>query len=443
MVVRQNGIFLFAHRQFRIDMIVWVIGITILSSSSTSYLSILRPAWALSSPSSPTAFTRGPGALPVEQIDLQTGKVLNVFPTAQNAALSLGLDPNAIDRVVQGNDVDTSVGGFSWRRAARNSLNKVPIEKICPKTGNVLGVFPSITEARLSANVTKSQISQVIQGKAQTTGGFFWRIKGSSIAPPQRKQRKQQHCNGNRVEQVCLETGHVLHTFESIEEATNSFNVSRTSMRKALSDPTMSFAGFSFRSVARPVEKVCLSTGKVLDTFPSATAAAQSANANTRQMRDVLSGKGMSCKGFFWRYEGSTSTPSPKAYRKPVEKVCLSTGKVLESFPSATAAAQSVNTNTGHMSRVLTGKYKSCKGFFWRYEGSTSTPSPKQNWKPVEKVCLSTGKVLESFPSVTAAAQSINATTGHIILVLTGKASSCKGFFWRYEGSTSTPPLMQ
>ena len=77
---------------------------------------------------------------------------------------------------------------------------------------------------------------------------------------------------------------------------------------------------------------------------------------------------------------------------KAIEKVCMHTGKVLSTFDTATAAAQSLGLkNTTRIYQAASGKRFCYKGHFWRYAGCQEFPSatlsekgsgkPLQSWK--------------------------------------------------------------
>ena len=51
---------------------------------------------------------------------------------------------------------------------------------------------------------------------------------------------------------------------------------------------------------------------------------------------------------------------------KPVAKIDLKTGEILEIYPS-TAEAERMNGNSKHIASVCVGKRKSCKGYGWKY----------------------------------------------------------------------------
>lgn len=42
-------------------------------------------------------------------------------------------------------------------------------------------------------------------------------------------------------------------------------------------------------------------------------------------------------------------------------------GEYIQTFPSISAAAKEINSNTSNISGVCTGRRKSCKGYIWKY----------------------------------------------------------------------------
>ena len=103
---------------------------------------------------------------------------------------------------------------YEWK----NDQGQKPVEKLDLKTGEVLAVFPSIsdaasnTAARTGAAGRPSGIIAVCAGRSRSAFGFFWRYKGSTILPPKPKLQR-------RVEQLCLQSGRVIATFNTIAAA--------------------------------------------------------------------------------------------------------------------------------------------------------------------------------------------------------------------------------
>lgn len=99
---------------------------------------------------------------------------------------------------------------YEWK----NDQGQKPVEQLDLKTGKVLGTFESISAAakHINAPETVTRITAVCQGKYKSSGGFFWRFKGSDAMPTRSKSKR-------KVQQLCLKTGRVLATFDSIREA--------------------------------------------------------------------------------------------------------------------------------------------------------------------------------------------------------------------------------
>lgn len=195
------------------------------------------------------------------------------------------------------------------------------------KTGAVVATFPSITQASKATGAHRSRIRRVIQKEQKSCGGFFWREVGSGrcLAP--------SDARGN---------------------------------------------------VTTAVEQICLESGKVLDTFNSVAKAKRSQRSSGNAAGDIeslLSGKKRSAGGFLWRHVGSTALPLPKRKHwraRPIEKICVESGEDLETFESLKSAANSVGASASSMCDVFSGSSRTCRGFcrfFWRRKGSKVLPS--------------------------------------------------------------------
>lgn len=94
---------------------------------------------------------------------------------------------------------------------------------------------------------------------------------------------------------------------------------------------------------SKRIEKICLKTHQVLGTFYSITEASRSVGGRASSISKVLTGKILSCQGFFWRCGGSDEIPSPNAGKlgaiaRQIERRNLK-GEVLETYASAIEAA--------------------------------------------------------------------------------------------------------
>jgi NUMOD1 domain len=204
------------------------------------------------------------------------------------------------------------------------------------------------------------------------------------------------------------------------------------------------FFCFSLFGKAIPVEQVDLVTGEVVNTFSSATEASKSLGTDLSGICHALAGRRNSCKGYFWRRVGEDdddngNTELPKKWRTsariPVEQVDIGTGTIINTFPTMAEAARSVNGSIDCISNVVHGVQlkNSYRGYFWRRVGDT-TP-PKKSWKgprPVQQICLESGNVLATYPSLAAAAKAVGVIPSSIARAANGRDSySFTGYAWR------------
>lgn len=53
--------------------------------------------------------------------------------------------------------------------------------------------------------------------------------------------------------------------------------------------------------------------------------------------------------------------------KKPVQQICLETSRVLNEYPSVSAAARAMECDTSAIRWVATGQMKSCRGYGWKF----------------------------------------------------------------------------
>jgi hypothetical protein len=163
----------------------------------------------------------------------------------------------------------------------------------------------------------------------------------------------------------------------------------------------------------KAVEKMCLETGEVIGTFQSVTEAAKSVDVSVAAVRHALRGwKGRkSSAGFGWRYAPPGALPDsaisadhsteksadtqeessqPIIRRRTecrVEQLCVETGEVLQTFNSLREASTRTKLNRKYIRKAFGSVYA---GFFWRAEGSIDLPPHSGNETNDSKVLLST-----------------------------------------------------
>jgi hypothetical protein len=119
----------------------------------------------------------------------------------------------------------------------------------------------------------------------------------------------------------------------------------------------------------KPVEQICIETGQVRHTFDSISDAARDLGVLRSRISNVLNGHSMSCQGFFWRYQGSDALPPKRRLQRVVKQLCLKTGRVLATHKSIQNAAKTVGITSPGISYCCNGRNgsKSAGGFGWEF----------------------------------------------------------------------------
>lgn len=258
------------------------------------------------------------------------------------------------------------------------------------------------------------------------------------------------------VEQIDINSEKVLKTFPSLKDAAAEMQTYPSYIKRALDNKRESFAGYFWRwegSTALPkntIEKVSLETGQVLEFFPNLGRAGLQG-----KKLPIIVGE------FLWRPRGSNETnvtyySTKRGNARQVEKICLETNQVLETYRCASDAAIAVSTTMHNVYAVLQGRTKTCRGYFWRYVGSNALPHATagkcagrgvNKWKdsaiPVEQICHYSGRVLAVYDSQQEAAQAVKGNHCSIMTVLRGQVGSHAGYFWRLRGSGDLPPKLR
>jgi hypothetical protein len=129
----------------------------------------------------------------------------------------------------------------SSTRRSKNGGRKA-VEKLCLKTGEVMGTFRSVTEAAKSVDVSVAAIRHALTGLKgrKSSAGFGWRY-----APPGAVPDSPISADQLKVELLCLETGKVLRLFDSLKEASKLTGLTRKHVRMAIGNV---YEGFFWRA---------------------------------------------------------------------------------------------------------------------------------------------------------------------------------------------------
>ena len=120
----------------------------------------------------------------------------------------------------------------------------------------------------------------------------------------------------------------------------------------------------------KPIEQLDLQTGQILNTFDSISDASRSIeNGVASRIAAVCKGRYCAAHGYLWRYKGSTALPRKMKGRRKIDQCCLKTGRVIATFDTITAAGKAVGITTPEISYCCNGRNGSTSagGFRWRF----------------------------------------------------------------------------
>lgn len=382
----------------------------------------------------------------VEQICLTTGKLLTTFPSSRKASEKTGVNRPVIRRVLERRGVADG-GGFFWRFQGdtRGPWPKPPpsritaVEQLDLETGVVIREFPSLAEAKraLDLRPSSSCIRDTCNGTRRSAFGYFWRWKGSSILP---KKTKRGKCVQLRKSKY----GNVVRQFENVKSAADWIKMDFSAVCHWCREESRSegyYWSYAPECSLTPDEKARVINKRIRVLRPKLDQWVEGKVISydpTTEKHAILYDTGVTVR---LRLEDVAHEFKNDQGQKPVEKLSLQTGEVLQTFKSVTEAAEDIGLrapNSSRISAVLHGKSRQCGGFFYRYQGSNEVPSKQMNSKhPVEQLCLKTGRVLATFESIKAAGEAVGITTPGISYCCNGR-NGCKnagGFGWRFAKS--------
>ena len=121
---------------------------------------------------------------------------------------------------------------------------------------------------------------------------------------------------------------------------------------------------------------------------------------------------------------------SHKPFRRKVNQIDVQTNKIIKTYNSVREAAIAIQCNNSYLSRICKDN-KIAFGYRWQYQNDDYIKK-EFTAKPVCKLDLKTGEILEVFPSGAAAAKAVNGDSSYISKVCRGIQKSSKGFGWCY-----------
>ena len=195
-------------------------------------------------------------ATPVYQIDINTSKIINEWPSIIMASRVLGINKNTIIRVCKGG-VRTS-GGFGWCKVEnwnpkwkiRDEIIKIPFSKpvyqIDKGTLKIVKKYKSATEAGKILGVPNTCISKVACGEATESGGYYWCFVSDYSKNWKPKLKRKTGIEGKKVLQFDKNNMYIKE-WNSIKEAAEFYGVSASNISNVCAGRANWSAGFKWK----------------------------------------------------------------------------------------------------------------------------------------------------------------------------------------------------
>lgn len=161
---------------------------------------------------------------------------------------------------------------------------------------------------------------------------FYWKIKifsnKKAIVEEKKQEIKKAKVESSTVIRQYDLDGSFLKEFDTLLESSNTVGVGVSSIQKCVSGQRKTAGGYIWirekrndqplnktdvlntikrdsthipgENTCKPVAKIDISSGEIIEIFPSIKSAAQGVGINPSGIRDVLNGKQKTAGGFFW-----------------------------------------------------------------------------------------------------------------------------------------------
>lgn len=372
---------------------------------------------------------------PVYQIEKNTMKIINEFPSSSEASRQFGNNEGNASQIRRCCDGEKpSCKGYYWCyvknyydgwKPKDNELVS-PVYQINDEF-EIIKRYESITEAKAINGFSSGSIVSCCQRRQRKANGFYWCYeKDYSIdwAPIE--------CSFKRNENVyCFETNKV---YRSALEASKETHANYSHIRRVCKGLENAVNGlhfcyvnekdkYIFKNNADESPVVCVNTGKRYKTIVEAskdTGCSQSCISSC--CRGVIN----TTKGLTWCYEKDYNHSVNVKEGREKKIICIETEII---YKSASQACRELNISHGNMSCALKDNYPA-GGFHFAYVDGYD----KNKWKPRENkakkkiVCVETKIIYESAAS---AEKETGVTRGNINRALRF-GGTAGGFHWKY-----------
>ena len=174
--------------------------------------------------------------------------------------------------------------------------------------------------------------------------------------------------------------------------------------------------------------------GSFIKEWENASEVARAFDTVPQTFQGCLENKVYTQYGFCWSYEKLNKFPIHERIVDNSEKMIKQfslDGILINTFSSLAKAARAVNGERSAIRRCCRNELKSAYGYHWECTEILMVKKYNNTAKQIQQIDPTTEKIIQVFPSISAAAKSLGKGTSLIRRVLDRDTNTAYGFKWR------------
>lgn len=271
---------------------------------------------------------------------------------------------------IDGNKSNNELSNLEWCSVEENMKHAATLDNRigCPIVqldldGNVIKEFNMISEAVSELGIIFSSISDVLNGKNITAGGFKWKYSDNS-----KNHKIREDSVKKEVYQLTLD-GQIIKIFKSGKEAANEIGIPSTSICKCANGQQRTAGGFKWKWVkestnTKMVEVYQLTlSDEIIKKHPSIEIASKETGAYYNSILLCINNKQNTAGGYKWKLcNENIVVPN----EREIYQLSL-TDEVIKKYSSDTEAANETGLKRNKIRLCLRGTQLTTGGFKWSY----------------------------------------------------------------------------
>lgn len=183
------------------------------------------------------------------------------------------------------------------------------------------------------------------------------------------------------------------------------------------------------------------STGKLIKRWDGQKQVADAFNISVSTINQCLNGRTSTAAGYCWSFQLLEQYPISQLLSNKAEPVYMYDleNKLLNKFGSIGEAASFIKGERSMIRKACRGELNTAYGYRWKSLNKLEEGSVNNKPKQILQLDKDTNKIIQIFPSISAAARKLNLSgTSGIRRALKNKESTAYGYKWKEsQGSTT------